>query len=68
MESYYYLKKGEIIQAGDEVEIGNGWHAPEKWVAAGHTVGTPAPDPRYPAHRTYRRPNPKQLEGGADAK
>ena len=52
---YYYLKKGEIIQEGDECEISAKWNDPPKWVSAGHTVGQPAPDPQYPAHRVYRR-------------
>ena len=53
---YYHLKEGEIIQDGDEVEMSNTIHDPAKWVpAAGSTIGTPAPDPSYPAHRKYRR-------------
>lgn len=52
---YYQLKKGEIIQEGDECEASNGWNDPAKWVPAGITIGQPAPDPIYPAHRVYRR-------------
>lgn len=52
---YYYLKHGEIIQEGDECEVSNSIHDPAKWVPAGRTVGTAAPDPSYPAHRKYRR-------------
>jgi hypothetical protein len=51
-EEYYYLKKGEIIQEDDEVDIGN-W-PDEKWVKATQ-IGSEAPDPQYPAHRVYRR-------------
>lgn len=55
-EKYYYLKKGEIIQDGDEVEMSNNYNDPAKWQpAAAHTIGTPAPDPQFMAHRTYRR-------------
>lgn len=52
---YYYLKHGEIIQEGDECEVSAKWNDPPKWVIAEHTVGQPAPDPQYPAHRIYRR-------------
>lgn len=49
---YRMLEKGEVIREGDECltdsRIG--------WQPAGHTVGTEAPDPRYTAHRIYRRP------------
>lgn len=47
---YYYLKDGEIIQEGDECEVSANYNDPEKWVPAGRTVGTRAPD-----HRKYRR-------------
>lgn len=52
---YYRLKKGEIIQEGDEVEVSAKWNDPPKWVPAnpGH-YGSPAPDPNYMAHRQYR--------------
>jgi hypothetical protein len=52
---YYYLKHGEIVEEGDECEVSNSIHDPAKWVPAGRTVGTAAPDPLYPAHRKYRR-------------
>jgi len=52
---YYYLQNGEIIQEGDECEVSAKWNDPPKWVSAGHTVGQPAPDPQFPAHRRYRR-------------
>lgn len=53
---YYYLKYGETIKEGDEVDVCNdGWRDPSRWVPAGRTVGQHAPDPAYPSHRTYRR-------------
>ncbi len=52
---YYYLKKGEIIQEGDEVEMSNKYNDPAKWVKAENCIGEPAPDPQYMAHRIYRR-------------
>ena len=52
---YYYLKKGEIIQEGDEVEISSNWNDSAKWVDAKNTVGQKAPDPSFIAHRKYRR-------------
>jgi hypothetical protein len=53
---YYYLKKGDVIKKGDEVEISNSWKDPAKWVPATGSIGSQAPDPRFPAHRKYRRP------------
>lgn len=53
---YRQLEAGETIQEGDEVDNGNdGWRDEPKWESAGRTVGSPAPDPRYPSHRRYRR-------------
>jgi hypothetical protein len=52
---YYYLKEGEIVQEGDEVEISANWNDPPKWVPAVRSVGSPAPDPSFPAHRKFRR-------------
>ena len=53
---YYYLKKGEIVQQGDEVEMSAKWNDPPKWVKASeNSIGTPAPDPQFMAHRVYRR-------------
>lgn len=54
-EKYYYLKKGEIIQEGDEVEMSNKYNEDAKWVKAEHCIGDPAPDPQFMAHRQYRR-------------
>lgn len=67
---YYYLKKDEIVQKGDEVEISNSWKDPAKWVLATNSIGSPAPDPRFPAHRKYRRPlkksTPNDVTKGAE--
>ena len=52
---YYYLKFGEIIREGDECEMSANYNDPAKWVPADNTVGQAAPDPRFPAHRIYRR-------------
>ena len=53
---YYYLKDGEIIEEGDEVEASNSIHDEPKWEITNKAcVGTPAPNPIYPAHRQYRR-------------
>ena len=54
IERYIYLKKGDIVQEGDEAEVSNGWNAEAKWqtVTSGGRV---APDPQYPAHTIYRR-------------
>jgi hypothetical protein len=56
-ERYRMLKKGEIIQAGDEVDAcADGWRDDPVWKPA-RCIGEPAPDPSYPSHRVYRRPN-----------
>ena len=56
-ERYRRLNKGEIIQAGDEVDACNdGWRDEPDWQPA-KCIGQPAPDPQYPSHRVYRRPN-----------
>jgi hypothetical protein len=53
---YYYLKEGEIVQEGDEVDMCNdGWRDAPKWVEAKNSVGRPAPSPLYPSHRRFRR-------------
>ncbi len=51
---YYYLKEGEVIQDGDEVEVSNSIHDKPKWQKT-RCVGQKAPDPRFPSHRKYRR-------------
>lgn len=53
-KQYRHLQPGEIIQEGDEVEISNSWHDPEKWVPA-KCIGERVPE-GAPAHRIYRRP------------
>ena len=55
MVEYRYLKAGEIIEDGDEVEMSNTIHDPALWVPAANTVGQEAPDPAYVSHRKYRR-------------
>jgi len=52
---YYYLKHGDIILKGDEVDMCNdGWRDDPLWVKA-TDIGSQAPDPQYPSHRRYRR-------------
>ena len=53
-EKYYYLKKGEEIKEGDEVEVSNKWNDPAKWQKTIYAGGL-APDPQFMAHRKYRR-------------
>ena len=55
MKEYYYLKEGEIVQEGDEVEVSNDWRSPALWVKAKNSVGQKAPDPAYVSHRKFRR-------------
>lgn len=54
-DEYYYLKHGEVVKDGDEVEMSNSWKDPAKWVRVVASVGETAPDPSFPAHRKYRR-------------
>ena len=55
MIDYRILKKGEIIQEGDETDrCADPWRDDPVWEPAGN-VGQPAPDPQYPSHRVYRR-------------
>lgn len=49
--NYRQLKKGEMIEQGDEVLISS----KEGWIPA-TCIGGLAPDPKYTAHRIYRRP------------
>lgn len=50
------LNKGEIVEAGDWVDAcSDGWRDDPVWKLAGRSVGKPAPDPRFPAHRIFRR-------------
>ena len=56
MANYYYLKKGEIIQEGDECGTMQKYNDEDyTWVKETRCVGEPAPDPQYMAHRKYRR-------------
>ena len=54
MDKYYYLKEGETIKEGDEVDMSIGWNDPPLWQKT-TVAGSKAPDPQYPAHRRYRR-------------
>lgn len=55
MSDYRILKKGEIIQKGDETDrCADPWRDDPAWEPAGN-IGQPAPDPQYPSHRIYRR-------------
>lgn len=56
-KEYYYLKKGEIIRHGDEVEMSYKYNSPPKWVKT-NCAGGVAPDPRFISHRKYRRKLP----------
>jgi hypothetical protein len=62
---YYYLKKGDIIKEGDEVDMcSDGWRDDPKWVKT-TCIGEKAPDPSFPSHRRYRRilsPSPDSRE------
>ena len=53
-DGFYYLKEGEVVQEGDEVEVSNNYNDPPKWVKA-TCIGTKAPNPHFIAHRIYRR-------------
>ena len=55
MTDYRILKKGEIIQEGDETDgCADPWRDDPVWEPAGN-IGEPAPDPQYPSHCVYRR-------------
>lgn len=53
-KKYYYLKEGEIVEEGDEVEMSASWKDPAKWVKT-NCAGHEAPNPHFTAHRKYRR-------------
>ena len=56
MTEYYYLKHGDLIQEGDEIDAcANPWHDYPKWLPVTSCIGEPAPDPQYVSHRRYRR-------------
>lgn len=54
--NWIQLKQGDVIQDGDWLDsCNNGWKDDPLWVPAINSIGEPAPDPSYPAHRIYRR-------------
>ena len=57
-DEYRRLKHGELIQAGDEVDgCVDAWRDDPMWKPVHpNNIGDAAPDPAYPAHRQYRRP------------
>lgn len=56
MTKYYkHLEHGDVIRSGDEVDVSNYGDDETKWEPA-KMIGQQAPDPKYPAHRRYRRP------------
>lgn len=59
---YRYLRHGEIIQEGDEIDgCVNPWRDDPAWEPVhSESVGKAAPDPQYPSHRQYRRRNDKR--------
>jgi hypothetical protein len=64
---YRHLKKGELIQAGDEKDSSpDGWNGPVQWVTVQPSeIGQEAPDPQMPAFRLYRRPATVTLGSGS---
>jgi hypothetical protein len=56
-DTYRYLRKGELIEAGDEIDgCSNPWKDWAEWKPVNvKNIGDPAPDPQYPSHRQYRR-------------
>ena len=56
-EEWRILEKGEIIQLGDEIDSSvDAWRDMPRWLPVSECgVGGAAPDPKYPAHRIYRR-------------
>jgi hypothetical protein len=53
---YRRLEAGETIQEGDEIDAcHDGWREEPIWKKVTNCIGEPAPDPRYPSHRQYRR-------------
>jgi len=55
-DNYRLLSCGEIIRAGDEVDIcRDGWRDESKWELVKNCIGAAAPDPLCPSHRRYRR-------------
>ena len=56
-DTYRRLEKGEVIQAGDEIDrCSDGWRDEPNWQPVHPLdIGRCAPDPQFPAHRQYRR-------------
>jgi hypothetical protein len=54
MIKYYYLKKGDVVLIGDEVEITNQYSPQQTWQKT-ICAGTIAPDPRFMTNKKYRR-------------
>ena len=54
MDEYRSLKEGEIVVEGDEI-----LHESRGWIPVVGSIGKPAPDPRFWAHRKFRRLNSK---------
>lgn len=53
---YYYLKEGEKIREGDEVEVSANYNDPPKWQPSRkENWGKFAPNPDFISHRKYRR-------------
>jgi len=60
--AYRFLEKGETIQEGDEVDAcADPWRDNPVWRPA-KCIGQPAPDPKYPSHRIYRRKVSERLQ------
>lgn len=55
MEQYYYLKKGDVIQENDEVDVSNEFNKPSPCWIKTICIGHKAPDPSFNSHRKYRR-------------
>ncbi len=56
MKKYRWLKEGEIIKEGDEVDACNdGWRDNPKWVNVKNRIGKSACDPKFVSHGKYRR-------------
>ena len=54
--NFYYLKKGEIIQEGDECGTMQKYNESDfNWVKEIDYIGNQAPDPQFMSHRKYRR-------------
>lgn len=52
---YRHLKKGEIIQEGDEFDGCRDQMKDDPIWTPTTCIGDKAPDPQFPAHRVYRR-------------